>query len=157
MVLPKAVGVTRRFSVGTLMILTAMFGVLFAVLTMLDANPIIFFMVAVFFAGTGLAQMFLFGGREPRKASVVGGFFLGLIIGLAAVIIAQQTRNSFGSRSGFEYYNTISCAFVAMIFGGPLGYIAGCLSAGIFLVRERESAESGDDRMKPMKKMTKPK
>ncbi len=133
----KDVGVTRRFSVGTFMIMIAFFGVLFAILKMLN-NPIIFCCIAVFFAGIGVAQMALFGGTEPRKASWVAGFPLGFLCGLGGMIAARWFDLSIPS--GEILGVSIFCA----VIGGPCGYLAGCLIAGIFLVRERESDEEND-------------
>ncbi|MGD0655353.1 MAG: hypothetical protein ABSA16_13505 [Thermoguttaceae bacterium] len=135
----KDVGVTRRFSVGTFMIMMAFFGVLFAILKMLNVHPIIFCCIAVFFAGIGVAQMSLFGGNEPRKASWIAGFPLGFVCGLGGMIAAKLFYQ-LPAVSGEILGESIFCA----VMGGPCGYLAGCLIAGIFLVRERESAEEND-------------
>jgi hypothetical protein len=140
---PKDVGVTRRFSVGTFMIMTAFFGVLFAVLKILDTNPILFCCVAVFFAGIGVAQMALFGGNEPRKASLVAGFPLGYICGLGGTIVYRWLDQS-PLPFGIQPNNIFVTAILYAVIGGPCGYLAGCLIAGIFLVRERESDEETD-------------
>jgi hypothetical protein len=142
----KDVGVTRRFSVGTFMIMTAFFGVLFAVLKMLNTNSIIFCCIAVFFAGIGVAQMALFGGNEPRKASWIAGFPLGFLCGLGGSI----TANSFGQFPVYfgqaQPHDVLGTSLLCAMLGGPCGYFAGCLIAGIFLVRERESDEEKDAR-----------
>ena len=135
----KDVGVTRRFSVGTFMIMTAFFGVLFAVLKTLNTDPIAFCCIAVFFAGIGVAQMALFGGTEPRKASWVAGFPLGFLCGLGCTIAVRCFYVS-----DFPFAFMFLYAIFFAIVGGPCGYLAGCLIAGIFLVRERESDEEID-------------
>ena len=141
----QAVGVPRRFSVGTLMIITALFGLLFAVMKMLGANPIIFGMFAVYFMGIGLAQMLLFKAKQPRKASIVGGFYLGLVIGLITVFVTVYAKNHMLLQSMDEYDNSFFCASMIMLLGGPFGYLAGGLTAGIFLVRERELIEEKEN------------
>ncbi|MGD0382286.1 MAG: hypothetical protein ABSA77_02115 [Thermoguttaceae bacterium] len=135
----KDVGVTRRFSVGTFMIMMAFFGVLFAILKIFNTNPIVFCCIAVFFAGIGVAQMSLFGGDEPRRASCIAGFPLGFVCGLGGMIAARVFYREFASS-----YEIIKSSIFFTVFGGPCGYLAGCLIAGIFLVRERESAEEND-------------
>jgi MFS family permease len=137
----KDVGVTRRFSVGTFMIMTSLFGVLFAIMTMLNIHPIAFCCIALFFAGIGVAQMSLFGGNEPRKASCVAGFPLGFICTLGGNIAARWVPGLHSSLDGM-----IATSIAGAVLGGPCGYVAGCLIAGIFLVRERESDEEDDPR-----------
>jgi hypothetical protein len=135
----KDVGVTRRFSVGTFMIMTAFFGVLFAVMKMLNIHPIIFCCIAVFFAGIGVSQMALFGGNEPRMASWIAGFPLGFVCGLGGMIAVRVFYREHASA-----VEIITVSFFTTVLGGPFGYAAGCLIAGIFLVRERDSdAENG--------------
>jgi hypothetical protein len=146
----KDVGVTRRFSVGTFMIMMAFFGVLFAILKMLNVHPIIFADVAIFFAGIGAAQAIMFKGQDPRKASWIAGFVLGPIVGIGTILFA----NLFASYLDISSYNNrleqwtkvdiIGCGTVFILFGGPFGYLAGCLVAGIFLVRERETDEENN-------------
>jgi hypothetical protein len=138
-IISNAVGVPKRFSVGTFMIITTMFCVLFAVMKIIGANAIIFGIVATFFLGIGLSQMFLFNAKLPRQASIVGGFFLGLIVGLIGIIVTVWAKNNQYDMRFDEYNNSLTCAFGIMLLGGPLGYLAGCVTAGIFLVREKES------------------
>jgi hypothetical protein len=135
----KDVGVTRRFSVGTFMIMTSLFGVLFAIMKMLNVHPIVFCCIAVFFAGIGVAQMSLFGGNEPRKASWVAGYPLGFICTLGGNIAARWVPELHPSVG-----EMIGSSIAGAVFGGPCGYVAGCLVAGIFLVRERESDEDNE-------------
>jgi hypothetical protein len=144
-IIPNAVGVPMRFSVGTFMIITTMFCVLFAVMKMIGANAIIFGIVATFILGIGLSQMFLFNTKLPRQASIVGGFFLGLIVGLIGVIVTVWAKNHQYVMRFDEYDNTLICAFGVMLLGGPFGYLAGCITAGIFLVREKESIEETEN------------
>jgi hypothetical protein len=134
--LREAVGVTRRFSVGTFMIMSALLAVLFSVLTVMGAHPIVFGCIVVFFTGIGVAQMFVFHGEDPRKASWIAGIPLGFFCGLAGSLIARWTGEAYGSVP-----EIIGAALGCTIIGGPCGYIAGCLVAGIFLVREREEDE----------------
>jgi hypothetical protein len=121
------------------MIMTSLFGLLFAIMKMLNIHPIIFCCIAVFFAGIGVAQMSLFGGNEPRRASWIAGFPLGFVCGLGGMIAASMSHQ-LPSISGEILGVSIFCA----VLGGPCGYIAGCLVAGIFLVRERETDEEND-------------
>jgi MFS family permease len=131
-------GVTRRFSVGTFLIMIAFFAVLFAVMKTFNVPSIAFCCIAVFFAGIGVAQMALFGGNEPRKASWIAGFPLGFLCGLGGMIAANLLGYLPPYIDSSEIY---SIPFFTAIIGGPCGYLAGCLMAGIFLVRERDGDE----------------
>jgi hypothetical protein len=131
-----AVGVTRRFSVGTFMIMSALLAVLFSFLTVLGVHAIVFGCIVVFFTGIGVAQMFLFHGDDPRGASWIAGIPLGFFCGLAGSLIAKWTGETF-----FSFWDIVPATIGCTIIGGPCGYIAGCLVAGIFLVREREGDE----------------
>ena len=71
--LPHEAGFPRRFGIGTLLVVTTMFGVLFAGLQALGCPPIVFFLALLFFTAVGLGQAFLFGGKHPRRASVIVG------------------------------------------------------------------------------------
>ena len=52
----------------------------------LGAPPLVFGGIAVFFAGVGLCQILLFKGREPRQASLFGGFVMGVVVAIAVAV-----------------------------------------------------------------------
>jgi hypothetical protein len=147
--LAPPVGFTRRFSVGTLMIVMAFFAVLFAIMTTLDIRPTVFCSIAVFVAGTAVAQVVLFGGRKPRLASFVAGIPLGFVCGLVGMIIFSSSYKPSSVVTGLTLgdpvrepptvYDVIVAAIACALCGGPCGYLAGCVVAGIFLVRERKA------------------
>ena len=139
----KPVGVPRQFSVGTFIIIITLFGVLFAVLTIQHVHPITFGCITVFFMGIGIAQMFMFGGHEPRMASWITGIPLGFICGLTGFLLAKW-NGLIDIPSG----DIIGISIVCILMGGPCGYMAGCLIAGIFLVREGKPVQEKDDRVK---------
>jgi hypothetical protein len=138
-----AVGVPRRFGVGTMMILMTAFIVLFGILKTAGVDPIIFAAVSLFIGGVAVCQVLLFKGGDPRKASFFGGL---ITAGVLAVVAALVTA--------FVYRNlqlTVEAVFygglLAVLFGGPLGYAAGCLVAAIFLVRKEpgDAGASGEE------------
>ena len=71
-----------QFGISTLLVITAMYAVLFATLRAFRAPPSVFVVVALFFTAVGLGRRFLFKGRRPARASmIVGGcFFVGLYL-----------------------------------------------------------------------------
>ena len=88
-----------------------------------------FFIVSVLFLGVTLGQILLFQGKKPREASLVAG---GVIFPLAILAL------------GFYYDparadspSVIGMIFCSAVAGAPLGYLAGCIMAGVFFVQER--------------------
>ncbi|MFZ1934655.1 MAG: hypothetical protein WCB27_23075 [Thermoguttaceae bacterium] len=132
-----AVGVPRRFGVGTMMILVTAFAMLLGVLKSAGVDPLIFAAVAAFIAGVGACQVLMFKGQDPRRASFYGGI---ITFSVLAVVVALVVGHLYGAKYA------IRCAFLlgvlTFVAGGPLGYGAGCLVAAIFLVRkEPDDAE----------------
>ncbi len=134
------VGIPRRFGVGTMLILVAVFAVIFSVLKTLNVPPEGFAAVSVFFAGVGLCQMLLFKGRNPRAASVVGGI---VMFGLISEIGQLLGLVNFGPGNHLPAA-PVRLGLTSVLYGAPLGYLAGCVLAAVFLVRKEP-----DDRLPP--------
>jgi hypothetical protein len=132
----EAVGVPRRFGMAIMLLIMAMYAVLFATMTLLDANPTVFVMIAVLFTGVGLGQMLLFGGRYPRAASVWVGACLLPVETLGAMIYWADNLIGYGGTGVFLGQVTVLTLFSIPI-GALLGYLAGGLTAGVFLLLER--------------------
>lgn len=114
-----------------MLIITAIYGVLFAFLAWLEAHPALFVLPAVFLAGVALAQMFLFQGRRPREASLLAGSCLFFAAAAVAVAICHL-----GGESGLD--GTLLWAVVlAPAAGAALGYLVGVAVAAPFLVAKR--------------------
>ena len=133
-------GVPRRFGVGRLMLIVAIYSALFGLLRELDVHPLTFGLIAVFFTAIGMAQMLLFGGTRPRAASHLVGAGIVPLLFLVAVLSAKWFGWSGAiTRSVVE----LTAAQIAVLFvylvpvGFALGYPAGVLIAGIFLVLDR--------------------
>jgi len=126
-----AAGMPRRFGVGALVALTALFATVFAVATSLGASPVLVGGIGVFFVGIGLGQMVLYGGKDPRRASVVSGAVLLPVLYVAGAIAAAAIR---GERISPRLVpGFFSVALVGAILGMGFGYLAGALIAGLFL------------------------
>jgi hypothetical protein len=132
----EAVGVPRRFGVAVLMLLVTMYAVLFSVMTLMDAHPIVFIVIAVLFTGTGLGQMLLFEGKYPRAASVwVGACLLPLeilvlLLGMAFFPFAHSVQRE-------VVLWLVFLLLISIPLGAGLGYLSGGLTAGAFLLIER--------------------
>jgi hypothetical protein len=125
-------GVPRQFGVGTGLLITTMFAVLFAVLQMLHVAAGDFAIIALFFLGVGAGQALLFHGRRPRRASIVMGVAMMLALGVFGMTIGITTGGGVVSvEELFTYFIFGVCC------GGPIfGYLAGLLIASVFLVCE---------------------
>ncbi|MCR4411775.1 MAG: Clp protease N-terminal domain-containing protein [Thermoguttaceae bacterium] len=128
-----AAGVPRRFGLGTLLLITTMFAVLYASLQLLGAHPVVFVMVVVLFAGVGLGQMLLFGGKYPRAASI----WVGLVLFPIEVAVAMLYVASQSLYGGPDPNEVCALAVLAVPFGAGFGYLAGGLTAGVFLLLDK--------------------
>jgi len=124
-------GVPRRFGVGTLLLITTMFAVLFAVLRALGVPALVFAGIALFFMAVGLGQMLLFKGERPRRASITTGAFLGA----GFPVFCWALHCALGPRFAVSSHPLDS---VVGAFGGAFyGYLAGILIAGVFLMIDK--------------------
>ncbi|MHB1036952.1 MAG: hypothetical protein ACYC35_20030 [Pirellulales bacterium] len=120
-------GVPRRFGIATMMIFTAIFAVLFAVLKALNFSPAGFAGVSIFIGGVAACQSLLFRGKAPRAASIVGGSILLCVI----VTVAR-----FADGLSFDSAEVVDLYLGFLLLGGLLGYGVGVFIAAIFLIRK---------------------
>ncbi len=127
-----AVGVPRRFGMGILLLMVTMYAVLFAVSRLLaQGNPAVLVAVAVFFTGVGLGQMLLYCGRYPRAASVWVGACLFPVEVLGLIFVYHFLGDS------SWVVGLLVLFLLSPILGAFLGYLAGGLTAGVFLLLEK--------------------
>ena len=124
------VGVPRRFSIGTGLILIAVFAVLFSVLEMLQVPPEAFICISIFVGGVAASQAILFKGKNPRAASIIAGAVL-FYVTLLVVHFVNGGRPRDTAMVG-----SFGGAMVSVFIGGLLGYLVGGLVAAVFLVRK---------------------
>ncbi len=127
-------GVPRRFGIGTMLVVTAMYAVLFAVLRAIGLSPLDFGVIVLFFTAVGLGQAILFGGKRPRVASRIVGASFSLSVGLVRFFHHEMT-------SGVSiplplHYLCIGILF-SLFFGLLWGYVAGVLISGVFLMLDK--------------------
>ncbi len=116
------VGVPRRFGIGTLLVVTVAYALLFALLKTLQIPVIPFATIVGFVTLIGLGQAVLFRGQQPRRASYLTGAGIWLLLSL----VFRWSLLTPGAAVGI--------LVEAIAFGGMFGYVAGCLIAGVFLV-----------------------
>jgi hypothetical protein len=123
-------GVPRRFGVGTILVITAAFAGLLALLRLLAAPPLQVGFWIVFITLVGLGQAVLYRGRQPRLASIVSG-----AVCLPALIVVAMLRDR---AQGNSYDNPFEfCTLIGGVLAGTAcGYLAGGIVAGVFLVMD---------------------
>ncbi|MBN2477264.1 MAG: hypothetical protein JXB62_21835 [Pirellulales bacterium] len=136
-------GVPRRFGMGKLFGITALFAGLFGLLSWLSAHPTVYPVIVVFLFAVGAAQALFFGGKRPREASILAGFFLGPLTAVAFVGYLVWRR-------GWNPYYPIDWIAISLgllalsAVGAGLGYVGGCLIASVFLGK-RPSEPAAED------------
>jgi hypothetical protein len=130
---PNEVGIPRRFSLGKLMQLIVFFAVLFSILKICNADAVLYFIIGCLFIVVGITQVLLFKGNKPRKASIIGGVLYVSIFYCIGFVQLYFT--------GGDLLPLLRTALIMPVFGSFIGYIAGCLLAGVFLIPEREPVE----------------
>lgn len=135
------VGVPRQFGIATLMVLTTAFAVLFSLMTVLGTVPELFAGISLFVAGVAACQVLIYQGKNPRKASFVGGYIVG---GVVTFIFAMAAGVYW--QSGWLFFQAMIVGFaMTATLGGPCGYLAGCVVAGIFLAWKDRGAEETEE------------
>ncbi len=131
--LARQFGVPRQFGIGTLLVITAMYAVLFGVLRSVGPPPVAFGVVALFFTLVGLGQAILFKGMEPRLASMIVGACFFLCWFLAYPLLWPNPN----PRPRLSLGDYLLFSALASLFGASLGYISGFSIAGVFLVFDK--------------------
>jgi hypothetical protein len=128
---PQA-GVPRRFGIATIMILTAVFGLLCGALRMLDVTSAGFVGISIFVAGIAVCQALLFKGKNPRAASMIGGAVIFYLIMVVVCFTNDFGPHDFTKEMTFSFGGTL----LTLAIGGFVGYLVGALIAAVFLVRK---------------------
>ena len=142
-----ATGVPRRFSMAALFFMMTLYAVIFATMQSLDANPTFFAVIAILVTGVGVGQPLLFGGKYPRAASVCVGAFL-FPVEVLVIAITQYASSSYTSLSADVAGWLFLLMCVCIPAGALLGYLAGGLTAGVFVVLDllAKKTQREDDR-----------
>jgi hypothetical protein len=145
--------VPRRFGIGTMMIVTACFAVLFSILKVIGASWQAYVFIPSVIVGAGLAQVLLFRGRRPRTASVIAGIIMGAVLSFVGFFIEGVNSES---RNGLPVSYFLERWLIFMLCPGlflfPIaGYLSGLMASAVFLFCERrEQAE--EDKAAQVKK-----
>jgi hypothetical protein len=126
---PKIYSAPRRFDLSTIFVVTLAYSLLFGVMSAASFPPGVSVAMAGFITFVGLGQAFLFGGNQPRTASLVVGALILTLSMLAVWLI-----------TGPRMYPTAAILAVLcyLVVGGAiLGYLAGVLVGSVFLISDK--------------------
>ena len=124
--------VPRRFSVRTLLVVTALFAAMLSLFKWTDTSPLVLVFYSSFVIVVGAAQVLL--ERSPRLASIVAGAIFLPILKLIAVAVEDGlTAVNTGPFTGLFTNGQIVYLF---LFGALYGYLSGTMLAGLYLVSD---------------------
>lgn len=123
---PKIYSAPRRFDLATMFVLMIVYSCLLGLFVGIGLPDVVTISTLGFLTIVGLAQPVLFDGKSPRLASVVvGGLSLPMIFTLATLVYSPKA--SMGS---------LAAGICSIPLGLCLGYVAGALVGGVFLVAQ---------------------
>jgi MFS family permease len=132
---PKVYGMTRRFSMRATMLLVAVAAGCMAILRSVDMPPVAGLVVLFLLFVAAASQMFMYGGKNPRKASVIAGMIVFAAVNLIDSVVSDSRDRGMVPLP----FNLVMGA----IFGALVGYVLGGLVAGVFLLLDMYDAKFG--------------
>lgn len=127
----KTYAVQRRFDLATLFVMTTLFSIVFAIIRGLGGELTLGVLVAGNILVVGVAQAAAESSISPRRVSVyVGAAYWGVCAFFW--ILAAERHGTFLLQIPFAL---IQASFAAGL-GAPVGYLAGAIAAGVFLIAD---------------------
>jgi hypothetical protein len=126
----KLYSAPRRFDLFTIMIVTAAYAVLLSLMSALRFPPVASACVAVFVTIVAVGQA-IFGNNSPRLVSVLSGMVAYFLCTVSLPYVFDE-RFDIGGPGELIAFAII----FSLLFGGILGYVAGVLVGGVFLVAD---------------------
>jgi len=123
--------VPRRFGLRTVLVVMAVFAALLSVVQWTDAKPIDLIVCAGFVALVAGSQVVL--DRSPRLASILAGACFLTILKFSAFVVDDGLATMINDGPFIRLFAERRLIFVP-VFGALLGYLAGTLLAGLYLV-----------------------
>lgn len=123
----KVYSAPRRFDLATLFVVMIIYSCLLGISVALGLPEKFTLSILGFLTVIGVSQPALFGGNKPRLASVMGG---GISLPLLFALFYFQEESRFSSLA-----TLLGCLCIFPL-GACLGYCAGALVGGVFLVAD---------------------
>ncbi len=120
----KLYSVPRRYDLATLFTVSLAYAMFFGLMRLTTAPPMVVALIASFVTVVGLAQALVLKGKSPRLASILAGILFWLTVGLATVLWSRSVAS------------VIEVCIMALCSGVPMGYLAGVVVGGVFLVAD---------------------
>jgi hypothetical protein len=136
----KVYGMTRRFSLRATMLLVAVAAGLLALLQFVGIEREVSACALVVMVASATAQAFMFGGKQPRRASVITGAIAGVLLSLISIIYAVVALNSQGLNAWRIHRDWPEIIIFGGIIGSMAGYAMGGLVAAVFLLLDKYDA-----------------
>lgn len=123
---PDVFSVPRRFDLVTVLVAMSCFAALFAGLRMMDARPELLAIFGGYLIAVAIGQGIAARWNRPRTASVLVGIVLAFGFGIWEMYAWRRGWNRPGQ--------LMEVGIWAVMWGSFIGYLAGTLVGGIFLV-----------------------
>lgn len=124
--------VPQRFGISAILALTTLFAGVFAILKGFEASPALYLYFGTLGVSICLGQMFF--GRVPRMTSIVAGtILLPFWVFVTANYFEPQTWLAIFV-TDYTRSNPLIVAPIALACGAIVGYLAGTVFAGFFLL-----------------------
>ena len=133
---PSVYSAPRRYDLATMFVVSVAYAVLFAVMRSLQAGPLMFVTIGLFFTVIAAAQALLFKGNSPRLASCIAGS-LYLVGSNAAVFLLTSVNPLQPFRIVSSILPAAGGLICVAVSGAICGYIGGALVAGVFLAADQ--------------------
>ena len=133
---PSVYSAPRRYDLATMFVVSVAYAVLFAVMRLLQAGPLVFVTTGLFFTAIAAAQALLFTGNAPRLASCIAGslYFVG---SNAAFMLLNSVNQSQQFRLVSSIIAAVGGLICVAVSGAICGYVGGALVGGVFLVADQ--------------------
>jgi hypothetical protein len=125
---PKIYAAPRRFDLATIFVVTVAYSFLLAGMSLLQFPPVASLIVAGFVTLIGISQAVLFGGHQPRIASLIVGTVV-----FSCAILAYWLS---GGPRLIPTSAFLAIGAFVLIGGAILGYLSGTLIGGVFLLAD---------------------
>jgi hypothetical protein len=125
--------VPRRFGLRTILVVTAVFGLMLSIVKWTDTSPVVLVFYASFVVVVGAAQVVF--ERSPRLGSILAGALFLPLLKFGAFLFDNGLESI--NSGPFTGLFSESQLFYMLVFGALYGYLSGTVLAGLYLVADK--------------------